>query len=39
MTTRTVDGNFLVVDGMLVIPEGLEAVRQRAVQHLLFILG
>ena len=39
MTTRTIDGNFLVVDGMLVIPEGLEAVRQRAVQHLLFILG
>ena len=39
MTTRTIDGNFHVVDGMLVIPEGLEAVRQRAVQHLLFILG
>ena len=39
MTTRTVDGNFRVVDGMLVIPEGLEAVRQLAVQHLLFILG
>lgn len=39
MTTRTIDNDFRVIGGELVIPTGIEAVRQRAVQHLLFILG
>ena len=37
--TRTVDENFQVVNGVLVIPTDLEALRQRSVQHLRFILG
>ena len=39
MTTRTIDNDFRVVGGNLVVPTGIEAVRQRARQHLLFILG
>ena len=39
MTLRTVDSDLRIVNGNLFIVEGLEAVRQRAIQHLRFFIG